>query len=243
MGQTSLFTDLVVYDLPYITLTVFALGVAWRLQRWMTAPKDLDPIKLDAAASLKYILLDAILLRKQFKADKLSWTLVFSFHMCVYGIGFGHLRGFGVWSASLFAPLGAGFEDWIVYVFPIYVGYFFIGTLVAILARRILLERRKQLMSIPEDYVILVLLLAVAVLGQGTRVLPPGTVTPQVYDVTFFGLITLHLEKVPNELWLDLHLFTSQLLIMYIPFSKLVHMFSGVVTPAFYGSRRKEIGV
>ncbi len=243
MCPTSLLTDFIVEELPYITAVVFVVGVTWRLQRWMAAPRDNNPIKLDAAASIKYILLDAILLRKQFKADKVSWALVFSFHMCVYGIGFGHLRGFGVWSASLFAPLGAGFEEWIVYVFPVYIGYFFIGTLVGLLARRIFLERRSQLMSIPEDYVILVLLLAVAILGQGTRVLPPETAVPQVYDVTFLGLITLHLEKVPNEIWFALHMLTSQLFIMYIPFSKLVHMFSGIVTPAFYGSRRKEIGV
>ncbi len=243
MGTTSTFTDIVVYQLPYVTLAVFALGVTWRLQRWMAAPKDPDPIKLDLAASLKYIVLDAILLRKQFKTDKVSWALVFSFHLCVYGIGFGHLRGFGVWSASLFAPLGAGFEDWIVYVFPVYVGYFFIGTLIALLARRIFLERGGRLMSIPEDYIILVLLLAVAILGQGTRVLPPQTAVPQAYDVRFLGLINLHLEKVPNDLWFGFHILTSQLLIMYIPFSKLVHMFSGVVTPAFYGSRRKEFGV
>jgi len=48
---------------------------------------------------------------------------------------------------------------------------------------------------------------------------------------------------VPSHHWFFLHVLFTQLLVMYIPFSKLVHVVSGVVTSALYGSRRREYGV
>jgi nitrate reductase gamma subunit len=76
------------------------------------------------------------------------------------------------------------------------------------------------------------------------RVFPPEALPPEVYSVVFIpGLIVLHLEKVPSHHWFFLHVLFTQLLVMYIPFSKLVHVVSGVVTSALYGSRRREYGV
>jgi nitrate reductase gamma subunit len=139
--------------------------------------------------------------------------------------------------------LGPSIVNFMIEILPIYVGYIFIGTLVMLLLRRMVFERKK-LYSFTEDYLVLLLLLATSIFGQGTRVIPPVTIPPEVYDVTFIpGLIVLHLEKVPNDLWFSLHILTTQLLIMYIPFSKLFHVFSGVISPALYGSRRKKYGI
>jgi len=138
---------------------------------------------------------------------------------------------------------GPEFVTFMVEILPVYVGYVFIGTQIILLLRRAVFERKK-LLSLPEDYAVILLLLAVSILGQGMRVIPPESIPPEVYDVTFIpNLIVLHLEKVPNNLWFTLHALTTQLFVMYFPFSKFVHVFSGVFTASIYGSRREEIGV
>jgi nitrate reductase gamma subunit len=235
--------DFLVTKLPYITILVFALGVIIRLNRWLSAPREATQRKIDLVWGVKYVILDVILFRKQFKTDKAAWAVIFVFHMCIAGIMFGHMRGFNWWSASLFEPLGPGFEHFLLEGLPVLIGYVFIATQVVLLVRRAVFERKK-LLSLPQDYIVLVLLLITSILGQGTRVIPPEMIPPEIYDVVFIpGLIVLHLEKVPNDLWFYMHVLSTQLLVMYIPFSKLVHIFSGVVTPLFYGSRRKEYGI
>jgi nitrate reductase gamma subunit len=239
----SVISDFLVEKLPYITIIVFILGIVWRLNRWFSAPRDQGKIKFDPISSIKYIILDVILFRKQFKTDKLTWFVIFVFHMCIAGIMFGHMRGFYWWSSSLFSPFGSDFTHFMIEVLPLYVGWIFIGTQVILLLRRAAFERKK-LQSSPGDYLVLILLLVTSIVGQGTRIIPPEIIPPEVYDIIFIpGLIVLHLEKVPNDLWFSMHVLTTQLFVMYTPFSKLVHIFSGVVTPAIYGSRRKEYGI
>ncbi|MBC8498558.1 hypothetical protein H8D40_06170, partial [Candidatus Bathyarchaeota archaeon] len=63
----------------------------------------------------------------------------------------------------------------------------------------------------------------------------------ETYSVVFIpNLIVLHLEKVPSHHWFFWHVLFTQLLVMYLPWSKLVHVVSGVATSALYGSRRRK---
>ena len=103
-----------VEKLPYITIAVFTLGTVLRIQRWLSAPKDPHLPKIDIIESIRYIILDVVLFRKTFKRDKLTWALVFAFHGSIGGILFGHMRGFNLWSASLFDPLGHWLADWMI---------------------------------------------------------------------------------------------------------------------------------
>jgi nitrate reductase gamma subunit len=232
-----------VEKLPYVTIAVFFVGVAFRLWRWLSAPRDPEGPPFSTVAALKYVILDVVLFRKTFKSDRWTWVVLVLFHVGVGGILFGHMRGFHLWTAEMFSPLGDWVAEFLVHTLPVYMGWMFLATQVVLLLRRGRLEDR-QLVSLPNDYVALVLLLVTSVLGQGMRVFPPEAVPPEVYSVVFIpGLIVLHLEKVPSHHWFFLHVLFTQLLVMYIPFSKLVHVVSGVVTSALYGSRRREYGV
>jgi nitrate reductase gamma subunit len=235
--------DFFVTKLPYITIFIFVLGVVLRLRRWFSAPRDPEREKIDLVSSIKYIILDVVLFRKTFKYDKINWLIVFLFHTSVAGILFGHLRGFKVWSATLFDPLGEWMAEFMVHTLPIYVGYVFIITQLLLLIRRFRLEKQ-QLVSLPNDYIAMILLLIKSILGQGMRLLPSEAATTTHYVVTFIPkLVVLHLESVPNYHWFYLHVLFTQLFIMYLPFSKLVHIFSGVISPAIYGSRRKQLEI
>jgi len=242
-GLTDILYPFFVEKLPYITIAVFLLGVALRAARWLSAPRDPGKRPVSVFAAVKYVVLDVVLFRKTFKSDKVTWLILFLFHVAAGGILFGHMRGFHLWSAEMFAPLGEWVAEFMVEVLPIYMGWLFIATQVLLLIRRGVLEGR-QLLSLPNDYLALVLLLITTILGQGMRIFPPEAIPPETYSVVFIpGLIVLHLEKVPSFHWFFLHVLFTQLFVMYIPFSKLVHIFSGVITSALYGSRRAEYGI
>ena len=232
-----------VEKLPYVTIVVFSIGMALRLHRWLSAPREPTTTKLNMVSSLKYIILDVVLFRKTYERDKGTWLVVFLFHACIAGILFGHMRGFYLWSATMFYPLGQMFADFMVHTLPIYVGWVFLVTQILLLVRRRRLEGN-QLTSITTDYVTLILLLATSIVGQGMRIFPPEAVPAEVYDIVFIpNLIVLHLEAVPSYHWFHIHVLLTQLLVMYAPFSKLIHTISGVISPAIYGSWRKQYDI
>jgi len=242
-GLLPLLYAFFVEKLPYVTVVVFSIGMALKLHRWLSAPREPTTPKLNIISSLKYIFLDVVLFRKTFERDKATWLVLFLFHGCIAGILFGHMRGFYLWSASLFYPLGHWFTDFMVHTLPIYVGWVFIITQILLLARRHRLEGN-QLTSITTDYVTLVLLLATSIVGQGMRIFPPEAIPAEVYDIVFIpGFIMLHLEAVPSYHWFHIHVLMTQLLVMYAPFSKLIHTISGVISPAIYGSWRKQYDI
>lgn len=242
-GLTPLLYAFFVEKLPYVTITVFSLGMVLRLRRWLGAPRDAATPKFDAVNSLKYVILDVVLFRKTFERDKVTWLVLFLFHGSIAGILFGHMRGFYLWSAAIFYPLGHWFAEFMVHTLPIYVGWVFIATQVILLARRMMLED-KALTSTATDYVSLVLLLATSIVGQGMRIFPPEAIPTQVYDVVFIpGLIVLHLETVPSYHWFHIHVLLTQLFVMYAPYSKFIHTISGVISPAIYGSWRKQYDI
>jgi nitrate reductase gamma subunit len=117
-----------------------------------------------------------------------------------------------------------------------------IGTTFLLLVRRIRLED-KQLSSLINDYGALIIVLLAAIVGQGMRLFPPEAVPTEIYNVVFIPrFIVLHLEVVPSYHWFHWHVLLTQVFVMYTPFSKFIHILSGVIAPAIYGSRRKELG-
>jgi nitrate reductase gamma subunit len=232
-----------VEKLPYITIAVFTAGMLLRIQRWRKAPKDHHDPQMDFVQSIRYIILDVMLFRKTYKRDKATWLLVLAFHASIGGILFGHMRGFHLWSASIFDPLGHWMADFMIHTLPVFMGWILIGTTFLLLVRRIRLED-KQLSSLTNDYIALIIVLLAAIVGQGMRLFPPEATPSEIYSIVFIPrLIVLHLEVVPSYHWFHWHVLLTQLFVMYTPFSKFIHILTGVVTPAIYGSRRKELGI
>ena len=122
-------------------------------------------------------------------------------------------------------------------------GWILIGSTFLLLVRRIRLEN-KQLHSLANDYGALLIILIAAIVGQGMRLFPPESIETITYSVVFIPkYIVLHLEAVPSYHWFHWHVLMTQLFVIYTPFSKFIHIISGVISPAFYGSRRKELDI
>jgi len=80
-GALDVLYSFFVEKLPYVTIAVFLLGVAYRLQRWASAPKDPEEPPMDWPSAIKYVILDVVVFRKTYKTDKPTWLVLILFHI------------------------------------------------------------------------------------------------------------------------------------------------------------------
>ena len=90
-----------------------------------------------------------------------------------------------------------------------------------LLVRRLTLKRVAEISS-PSDYFALILILAVILTGDALRFMSNLDVV-QMREY-FSGLLTFSYKGLPETKWFTTHYLLAQLLIMYIPFSKILHM-------------------
>ena len=201
--------------LPYLAAAVFVIGVASRIYTWAKTPVPLRIVTTPAPKTRGGVALrligDALWFPSLFKADKLLWFAGILFHTLLWLVLLRHLRFFlypvpgwveGVQTAGLYAGYGIPFP------------------LALLLARRLVLERNLYL-SILGDYFTLLLLLGIAASGILLKVFFPA----YLVDVKDIVLGLGHLMPRAYDLpWLfGLHFFLVLLLLIYFPFSKLMH--------------------
>jgi nitrate reductase gamma subunit len=144
-----------------------------------------------------------------------SWI---AFHIPILFIIFGHLRGFGIWSLEWFTWIAS--KEFLAYILPTILGVMVMVALITILVYRLIYLRPISSLG---NYIVLFLLILVITSGDLMRfssftleekiiVIPPG--------------FTLRLEHTPNISLLMLHSILVQVLVMYIPFSPLLHIYT-----------------
>lgn len=227
-------TDSIVFEfaariLPLITLTIFTAGIVSRIRRWMKAgnwPSAQSSLITWLPVFIKSAFFNLILFLRIYRRRKVFWILSFGFHITVFVILFGHLRGFGIWSKETIERISPALMDFMVEVLPKYLGV--ISTLLfsGLLLYRIVNSTLKQQSEI-EDYLVTFLVLTVMASGTLMRLLPPDSLDPM--NIRFLPGIILKIEKTPNIASLLIHIVSAQLLIMYLPFSKLVHIISAIL--------------
>jgi nitrate reductase gamma subunit len=94
--------------------------------------------------------------------------------------------------------------------------------LVALFCRRIVIAEVRRL-SCAADYFILVLLLTIAVTGMSMRLGDDAVELPAVRAYVA-GLLTLHPVPIPRHWVFVSHFTLVNILLVYLPFSKLIHM-------------------
>jgi nitrate reductase gamma subunit len=219
--------------LPYVAVLVFVIAMAWRIRSWMKLPAPAMTLfpapspegKANAINTAK----EAVFFRSLFKGDRPLWVFAWGFHVVLALIFVGHLRvvsnvdrvfmSMGMTEASIQGmSTGAGGAAGIVILI----------TAVVLLLRRLFLPRVKEITSIG-DVLALVLIGAILVTGNMMRFAPEHfdlALTREYFaDLATFGGVA-DAAALQNGTFL-VHMGLALLLLMYIPFSKILH-FGGI---------------
>lgn len=227
MDTTSVWwtlASLVIIGLAYFAGLVFILGLVWKFYTYLRTPmpwpEAVTPAPENEAGAVARVLGDLLIFPSLFKADKFLWAGAWIFHIALGAILFRHLRYFTY-------PV----PQWVLYMEPVALlfGYIFGMAALFLFWRRLALPRTLYISNVP-DYFALALLGAIA----GTGIMVSYWAKVYLVDVKAFllGLITLHpVAPPPHPLFL-IHFLLVLTLMMYFPFSKLLHAGGLIFSPS-----------
>jgi nitrate reductase gamma subunit len=225
------FLSLFFVGLAYFSAITFVVGMLWRLIGYlrtpMPYPHTLTPGPKTEGGAVVRILGDVTLFPNLFKADKWLWVGAWIFHVALAAILFRHLRYF-----TYPVPGLVLFMETVALFF----GCLFGAAALFLFWRRLGLPRTLYISNIP-DYFALVLLGLIA----GTGLAVSYWLHVNLVDVKGFilGLMTFHPVEIPRHPLFLLHLFFVLILMLYFPFSKLLHA-GGIF---FSPSRHQPYGI
>jgi nitrate reductase gamma subunit len=200
------------------------VGLIWRIRIWRAKPRAkavLFPAAGSNLAATGRVAGDIILFGKTFSISKTLWAMSIIFHLGLLLVVFGHLRtvtefGF-LWS---WFNLDAEGIDRVGYAMGMVAGGLMLSGAILLFARRFTPNMR--VLSIFQDYFVLGMLLIIILLGFAMRLWMPIHVDEIQHYAR--GVLTFQAAVEVNNILFLWHFFVAQLLIMYLPFSKLIHV-------------------
>lgn len=215
----------------YLTAVVFFAGMGVRVYQWATTPRSPVPLGMfpkpaTTGGRVAKMLKDTFLAPHSARIEPAMWIFAMAFHVAALGAFIGHgrllaefpvlpeilgeegMNSFAAWSGSIAGSLMlVGIIYWI--------------------ARRTFGPYKN--LSVPEDYLLLALLLGVVIMGDHMRFIYGGTIHADTYREWFVSLLRFR-PQIPEKIlasnvgWsLGTHMLFTDLFLMYFPFSKLVH--------------------
>jgi nitrate reductase gamma subunit len=213
----------------YVALAVFTVGMGWRAYQWSTTPRSpvrlgLFPKPKTRAGRVGKLLTDVFVAPQSLEIEPTMWVFAMAFHLAALAAFVGHLRLvheftplvniLGINGMNEFAGIAGGIAGIVMLVA---VGFW--------LLRRTFGPYKN--LSVPEDYLLLILLLLVIGMGDHLRFI--GGLHAPTY-IAWFQSVLAFRPSFPAELassatkWaLDFHMLFVDLLLIYFPFSKLTH--------------------
>jgi nitrate reductase gamma subunit len=164
--------------------------------------------------------------RSLFKGDKNLWVFSWIFHTMLALIFIGHLRVFTWLPDNMLTSLGMTTENinTMSQLSGGIAGIVILVMILVLLGRRIFTGRVREI-SFKGDYIALILILVVLITGDAMRFISHFDLS--LTREYFLGLISFSVITVPENSWFLTHYLFAQILIMYMPFSKLLH-FGGI---------------
>ena len=219
--------------LPYVAILVFVIAMVFRVRSWMRLPAPsmtLFPAPLPGGkATAVNTAKEAVFFRSLFKGDRPLWVFAWGFHVVLALIFVGHIRvisnvdrvfmSLGMTEAGIQGmSSGAGGAA----------GILILVTALVLLIRRMILPRVKEITSV-SDVLALILIAAILITGNMMRFGSEHfdlTLTREYFaSLATFGGVT-EAAALQNGVFL-IHMTLAFLLLMYIPFSKILH-FGGI---------------
>ena len=200
----------------YIAFAVFAVGLIRRILIYLKIPSPLviptTPAPVTRTGVAARLFREVVFFESLFKGSKWTWLFGWLFHFGMLLVLLRHLRYFTepVWS-WVAALQWAG----------IYAGMVMLVGLVGLLIRRLAVDRIRYISS-PSDYLMLILLIAIA--GSGLLMKYFWHTDVMALKAFSLGLMTFDWAPLPNDPLLLIHLLLVVILMIVFPFSKLLHV-------------------
>jgi nitrate reductase gamma subunit len=214
--------------LPYVAVVVFLAGMIYRFNVWFKTPQPgkMTLFTNQGESTAKSVLGEALFFPSLFKGDKTLWFFAWVFHVTLALVFLGHVRVFTGLADSMMMSLGMSKEsiDTLSATSGGGAGILLLATGLFLLIRRFVTKRVREISGAP-DFFALLLLLAIIVSGDLMRF------SGEHFDlaetrVWAASLLTFS-PKIPGNQMFLLHAMMAQFLIIYIPFSKILH-FGGI---------------
>lgn len=220
----------------YVALAVFTVGMGWRAYQWATTPRSpvrlgLFPKPKSGAGRFGKLLKDTFVAPQSFEIEPGMWVMAMVFHVAAVAAFVGHLRlvheftplvsALGIEGMNAFAGIAGGAAGIAMLVAALYW-----------LFRRTYGPYKN--LSVPEDYLLLVLLLLIVGMGDHLRFV--GTLHAPTYIAWFQSLLAFRpafpaeLASSPTKWALDFHMLFVDVFLIYFPFSKLTHAIGAFAT-------------
>jgi len=212
--------------LPYIVVPVFLAGMGYRLYTWVKTPQPGKMTLFPAGGStFREVLAETLFFPSLFKGDRVLWVFAWFFHITLALVFLGHIRVFsGVIDGTLlrFGMTREGIQSMSA-ISGGAAGIFLLATGILLFVRRIVIKRVRQITGIP-DFLAPLLIIAILVTGDWMRF--AGHFELEQTRVWAASLLAFS-PVVPADGMFMLHLLLAQALIVFIPFSKILH-FGGI---------------
>jgi len=222
----------------YLSAAVFIVGLSLRFTKWCRAATPLKivltPAPKTPAGVARRLLAKILFFPDLYKSNRCLWAAAWIFHVSLLLLIIGHLGGlvFFDLTCRLFALSPDGYHQFANITGGIF-GITATLSLLVLLARRLLLERERYI-SGPADYFALVLLLLLIGAGNHMRFLA-GFSDENLLQARAFlhALLTFQptTAAAPANTVFISHFILACLLLIYLPFSKLVHLAAIVANP------------
>ena len=222
MGAIS---TLVADVLPYITIVIFVGGLIYRIRGWLNTPVPM-PLSViypqSRGEQIKNIANEVLFFPSLLKNDRNLWIGAWPFHAALAFIIIGHIRLFSGIPDKMLLAIGlseAGI-DTLSAISGKAVGILIVIALIYLLIRRFTQPTVREMSNLA-DYLVILLLLAIVTAGNYMRFAMEIDI---IEYRDFIGTIFALSPAAPpaNQMFI-LHIFLVQMLLIILPFSKIIH--------------------
>ena len=214
----------------YFTVALFVAGTAWRVAGWLRRPVPVS-VSLDQHRGELGWGEEFFLFASLWRGDRRLWAGAWLLHVGLALIIVGHVAGIAALGEQ-FCAVGASSATSRLWSHGLGVaaGVIFLVALAALWLRRLMVAELRRISDF-SDHFALALLAAVALSGMAMR-LPGSGVDLAAVRTYLAGLLTFRPGPLPQGPLFLVHFTLVNVLLVYFPFSKLLHGIGGVVNRA-----------
>ncbi len=204
----------------YVAIIVLVAGLTLKIRQYMKVPAPLKvpvtPAPITQGGVVYRMLIEVVFFNSLFRSSKWTWIFGWIFHVSLLLAFFRHLRyvvGPDTWLWAL-----VNLE--LVQSAGKYAGFAMVVGLVGLFGRRIFVDRVRYISS-PSDYLMLILLAAIAVSGLLMSFVNHVDIVS--LKAFIMGLFLFDWQNMPSDPILLVHITLVLLLAVITPISKLLH--------------------